>query len=71
MTIAPLGATPPETADHAVRTFNNLRQLRDDLAARLGAPLRELSMGMSGDLAPAIAAGSTQVRVGSALYGAR
>jgi uncharacterized pyridoxal phosphate-containing UPF0001 family protein len=33
--------------------------------------LRELSMGMSGDLAPAIAAGSTQVRVGSALYGAR
>jgi uncharacterized pyridoxal phosphate-containing UPF0001 family protein len=26
---------------------------------------------MSNDLAPAIAAGSTQVRVGSALYGAR
>ncbi len=71
MTIAPLGATPAEAADHAVRTFTNLRQLRDDLAARLGVPFRELSMGMSSDLTPAIAAGSTMVRVGSALYGAR
>jgi hypothetical protein len=71
MTIAPLGATPAEAADHAQRTFNQLRALRDDLAARFQIPLRELSMGMSGDLAPAIAAGSTQVRVGSALYGAR
>jgi pyridoxal phosphate enzyme (YggS family) len=71
MTIAPLGATPAETTDHAQRTFTQLRALRDELAARFQAPLRELSMGMSGDLAPAIAAGSTQVRVGSALYGAR
>ena len=71
MTIAPLGATPAEAADHAQRTFSQLRALRDDLAARFQIPLRELSMGMSGDLAPAIAAGSTQVRVGSALYGAR
>ena len=71
MTIAPLGATPAEAADHAQRTFSQLRALRDDLAARFQTPLRELSMGMSGDLAPAIAAGSTQVRVGSALYGAR
>jgi pyridoxal phosphate enzyme (YggS family) len=70
MTIAPLGATPTEAADHAERTFTQLRALRDDLAARFQIPLRELSMGMSGDLAPAIAAGSTQVRVGSALYGA-
>ena len=71
MTIAPLGATPAEAADHAQRTFSQLRALRDDLVARFQIPLRELSMGMSGDLAPAIAAGSTQVRVGSALYGAR
>ena len=71
MTIAPLGATPTEAADHAQRTFTQHRALRDDLAARFQIPLRELSMGMSGDLAPAIAAGSTQVRVGSALYGAR
>jgi len=71
MTIAPLGSTPAEAADHAQRTFNQLRALRDDLAAHFQIPLRELSMGMSGDLAPAIAAGSTQVRIGSALYGAR
>jgi len=71
MTIAPLGATPDETAAHATRTFNNLRTLRDDLAARVGTPLRELSMGMTSDLALAIAAGSTIVRVGTALYGQR
>ena len=71
MTIAPLGATPAETAAHAARTFANLRKLRDDLVARTGTPLRELSMGMSGDLVAAIAAGSTMVRVGTALFGQR
>jgi pyridoxal phosphate enzyme (YggS family) len=71
MTIAPLGATPEETAAHAARTFTTLRTLRDDLAAGLGVPLPVLSMGMTNDLAPAIAAGSTMVRVGTALYGAR
>jgi PLP dependent protein len=71
MTIAPLGATPEETAEHARRTFATLRELRDTLAARHGTSLPELSMGMSGDLELAVAAGSTCVRVGSALYGAR
>lgn len=71
MTIAPLGATPGETTAHATRTFVALRELRDGLAARFGVPLRELSMGMTGDLEPAVAAGSTLVRVGTALYGAR
>jgi pyridoxal phosphate enzyme (YggS family) len=71
MTIAPLGPTPEETAALAARTFANLRTLRDELAARHGRPLRELSMGMTGDLAAAVAAGSTLVRVGTALYGAR
>ena len=71
MTIAPLGVTPAEIADHARRTFDNLRALRDDLAARFGVPLRELSMGMTGDLEIAVAAGSTIVRVGTALFGAR
>lgn len=71
MTIAPLGATPVETADLAARTFANLRAIRDDLAARFRTPLPELSMGMTGDLALAVAAGSTLVRVGTALYGAR
>jgi PLP dependent protein len=67
MTIAPLSDDPAV----AERTFANLRTLRDDLAARCGVALRELSMGMSGDLAAAIAAGSTQVRVGTALFGLR
>ncbi|HVU22560.1 MAG TPA: YggS family pyridoxal phosphate-dependent enzyme [Opitutus sp.] len=71
MTVAPLGATPAETAAHATRTFTALRELRDRLAAQTGAPLRELSMGMSGDYPLAIAAGSTQVRVGTALFGTR
>ncbi len=71
MTIAPLGATPAETAAHAERTFAALRMLRDELATRCGVPLRELSMGMTADLAPAIAAGSTMLRVGTALFGAR
>lgn len=67
MTIAPLSDDPAV----AVRTFATLRELRDTLAPRFGTPLRELSMGMSGDLAAAIAAGSTQVRVGTALFGHR
>ncbi len=67
MTIAPLSDDPAV----AERTFANLRTLRDDLVDRLGHPLPELSMGMTGDLAPAIAAGSTQVRVGTALFGQR
>jgi PLP dependent protein len=71
MTIAPLGATDTETNAHAQRTFANLRQLRDDLAAQFKTPLRELSMGMTSDLEIAIAAGSTLVRVGTALFGAR
>ena len=71
MTIAPLGTTAAETAAHAERTFANLRTLRDDLASRTGVPLHELSMGMTGDLAIAVAAGSTLVRVGTALFGSR
>lgn len=71
MTIAPLGTTPAEQEEHARRTFNNLRTLRDDLATRFGKPLPELSMGMTGDLELAVACGSTLVRVGTALYGAR
>ena len=71
MTIAPLGATPAETDEHARRTFAALRELRDTLAARTGAVLTELSMGIRGDRELAVAAGSTCVRVGTALFGAR
>lgn len=67
MTIAPLSDDPTV----ARATFANLRRIRDDLAARTGLPLHELSMGMSGDLEAAVAEGSTLVRVGTALYGPR
>jgi pyridoxal phosphate enzyme (YggS family) len=67
MTIAPLS----DDIAVAERTFATLRTLRDDLAVRFDTPLRELSMGMSGDLEAAVLAGSTQVRVGTALYGMR
>lgn len=67
MTIAPLSDDPSV----AERTFASLRTLRDELAARFGAPLRELSMGMTGDLEAAVKAGSTLVRIGTALFGPR
>lgn len=55
----------------AERTFNRLREVRDELEGRLGVELRELSMGMSQDYVQAIRAGSTLVRVGSGLFGKR
>lgn len=67
MTIAPLS----DDSTVATRTFTTLRELRDQLAGETGAPLRELSMGMSGDYATAVACGSTLVRIGTALFGAR
>ncbi len=67
MAVAPLSDDPAV----ARRAFDRLRECRDTLAARSGLALPELSMGMSGDLEPAVAAGSTCLRVGSALFGAR
>lgn len=67
MTIAPLDENP----DVAKAAFERLRELRDGLSDQFGVPLSELSMGMTGDLESAIAAGSTQIRVGTALYGRR
>ena len=61
MTMAPLGLTPAERR----RMFEEC----GELAAELG--LEQLSMGMSGDWPEAAAAGSTWVRVGSALFGER
>lgn len=56
----------------AVRAgYARLRSLRAELAARGGETVTELSMGMSGDFADAIAEGSTIIRVGSAVFGSR
>jgi pyridoxal phosphate enzyme (YggS family) len=67
MTMAPY-SDDPETARPY---FAKLRELRDRLAAETGNPLRELSMGMSGDFEQGIAEGATIVRVGSAIFGER
>jgi pyridoxal phosphate enzyme (YggS family) len=57
---------PPEDA----KAFTQLAQLRDSLEQRLGESLR-LSMGMSADLEAAVAAGTDQVRIGTAFFGER
>ena len=54
-----------------VTCFDTLRQCRDEVAKELSLPSLELSMGMSGDYEEAIARGSTNVRVGSTIFGAR
>lgn len=50
--------------------FALLRQVQDELRED-GLTLDTVSMGMSSDMAQAIAAGSTMVRVGTAIFGAR
>jgi pyridoxal phosphate enzyme (YggS family) len=67
MCLPPLFDSPEE----ARPAFAYLRELRDDLAARLGAPLPELSMGMTGDFEAAIEEGATIVRVGTSIFGPR
>jgi PLP dependent protein len=52
----------------ARKDFQQLRTLRDTWSLQTGLPLRELSMGMSGDFEVAIEEGSTMVRIGSALF---
>ena len=60
-------ALPPPEDEGA---FAQRAYLRERLQQELGRPLR-LSMGMSGDLEAAIAAGSDQIRIGTAFFGER
>ncbi|MBI4814710.1 MAG: YggS family pyridoxal phosphate-dependent enzyme [Deltaproteobacteria bacterium] len=53
------------------RWFAELRRLRERVSLSTGAPLPELSMGMSGDFEDAILEGATIVRIGTALFGSR
>lgn len=73
--VAGLMVLPPwgEHPEAARSWFRQLRDLRDALVAE-GYPdgmLQELSMGMSHDFEVAIEEGATQVRVGTAIFGAR
>ncbi|MCO8103328.1 YggS family pyridoxal phosphate-dependent enzyme [Acinetobacter indicus] len=60
-------------APNNTAAFQEAKQLFDTVKAQHAQPADwdTLSMGMSGDLNAAIAAGSTMVRIGTALFGAR
>ncbi len=63
MAVAPLGADPALAFELLARVSTDLRAQHPGAVA--------ISAGMSGDLEPAIAAGATHVRVGTALLGHR
>ncbi len=67
MTIAPWSVEPEKVRP----VFRRLRELKVECEQILGAPLPQLSMGMSGDFEIAIEEGATLIRVGTALFGAR
>lgn len=56
--------------DASTQSFETMQQLFNELK-KTHPSVDTLSMGMSGDLSTAISAGSTMVRVGSAIFGAR
>ena len=63
----------PLTDDEAQvrKAFASLRELAGEAGKKTGLSLPVLSMGMSGDFEWAILEGSTMVRVGTSLFGAR
>ena len=68
MTVAPFTENPEENRVH----FRALKSLLTELQKKYPAlPLKELSMGMSGDYEVAIEEGATMVRIGSFIFGAR
>jgi pyridoxal phosphate enzyme (YggS family) len=67
MTIPPWAPTP----EKARPAFRRLREIKTECEQILGAPLPQLSMGMSGDFEVAIEEGATLVRIGTALFGER
>lgn len=68
MTVAPISPDPSV----AKACFQQLARLRTTLAQQHPRlTFDELSMGMSGDFEAAIAAGSTEIRIGTAIFGTR
>lgn len=68
MTVPPLGEAPEQARPY----FRQLRELRESLAGKHSKLCFDsLSMGMSGDFLVAIEEGSTCVRIGTAIFGAR
>jgi len=67
MTVPPYVMDPEKARPY----FRRLRELKSQCEEILGAPLPQLSMGMSGDFEIAIEEGATIVRIGTALFGPR
>jgi PLP dependent protein len=67
MTLAPWTPEPEKVRP----VFSRLRELRRQCEEILGAPLPQLSMGMSADYEVAIEEGATLIRIGTALFGPR
>ena len=69
LSVEGLMCIPP--VGEGARYFPRLRSLREQAQGESSSKLSHLSMGMSADYAEAIGAGSTIVRVGTAIFGAR
>lgn len=69
MAIPPISWNPGDN----LKFFLKMRQIYVDIRAKKNDNVSVdcLSMGMSGDFADAVAAGSTMVRIGTAIFGAR
>ena len=67
MCIPPFRENPEEVRPF----FEKLRKLKEQLESRIAKPLPVLSMGMSHDFEAAIMEGSTEVRIGTAIFGTR
>jgi pyridoxal phosphate enzyme (YggS family) len=68
MTIGPYTLEEKKTRN----AFKLLRTLKEDINSELGEhKIKELSMGMSGDFEIGVQEGSTMVRVGTGIFGAR
>lgn len=67
MAVPPFDPDPETSRPH----FRRVREIRDGLARRFGRPFPELSIGMSHDFEVAVEEGSTEVRIGTALFGPR
>ena len=67
MTMAPFTPKPEETRP----CFARLRELRDRMQEKFGAPLPRLSMGMTNDYTVAVEEGATWIRLGTVLFGER
>jgi pyridoxal phosphate enzyme (YggS family) len=67
MTMAPI----VDRSDQARPVFRALREVRDEIEAKVKILLPQLSMGMTDDFEVAIEEGATWIRVGRAIFGER